>query len=113
VAGPYKTDIDCTDDETFEWSVPYVKADDGITTIDFDLYDVEYGIELDDAQVFTSTTADDTIAVDGTRVTFSVPDGTLIKGRRYTHGGRIHHIATGKRTQVFDGVIAVRDGGFA
>jgi hypothetical protein len=113
VAAPYQTDIDCTDDETFEWSVPLVKADDGTTTIDFTLYDLEYGIELDGAKVFTSTTADDSIAVDGTRVTFSVPDGILTKGRRYTHGGRIHHIATGKRTQVFTGAITVRDGGFA
>jgi len=106
---PYACNIQCTDDETFEFSVPWSLV---VDAFDFDANDIEYSIKFGDVVIFSATTADDGIVVAGDRVTFAVPDGTFLNGRWYVHGCRTHHIATGKRTTVFTGSIAVSDGAF-
>lgn len=105
---PYEVNITGSDDETFQFAIPF-ETDDG-AAFPFSIYAIEYSVMQGGSSVLTLKQGDG-ITINAPDVVFRAARGRLRKGE-YRHGCRIRSLVNGDEFQVFDGSVVIGGGGF-
>lgn len=106
--GAYTFNRTFSDDETIEFAFRFRMRDR--TAFPWADYELEYSV--DDGAVSLDQDAGITVDEAASVATFHIGDPGALSIGDHAHGFRVREIATDKVTQVFTGILTIKDGGF-